>query len=227
MRKYSNIILLSLVLTVIIFAAGILLNYGLDFIRIDVISDVMLEHELSTQAYVVEQEFISFFGGSRCDVMATRIASLKDEIRKVGADLGSYSKFSFFKKKDFDYLKRKYFLLELDFLSRIERLNKECGQSVIPVLFFYEIDDDDSERQGFILQEVSKNFDEFLVVLTLDKDYEDEPLVGLLALRYNVTKAPAIIINGFKREGLVYEKELEAIISGKLNEIGSGLSEEE
>lgn len=227
MKHSKHIFLTSLLLTILIFTAGILINYGLDFVRINVISDVMISHELSTESYMLEQEFISAFGGSHCSVMQGRISSLKDEIRQVGADLGSYSRFSFFKKQDFDYLKRKYFLLELDFLSRIERLNKECGQSVIPVLFFYEIDDDDSERQGFILQEVSKNFDEFLVVLTLDKDYEDEPLVGLLALRYNVTKAPAIIINGFKREGLVYEKELEAIISGKLNEIGSGLSEEE
>lgn len=226
MRKYSNIILLSLVLTVIIFAAGILLNYGLDFIRIDVISDVMLEHELSTQAYVVEQEFISFFGGSRCDVMATRIASLKDEIRKVGADLGSYSKFSFFKKKDFDYLKRKYFLLQMRFLSYVEELNEECGQSIVPIIFFYEIDQMDSERQGFILQEVSKDFEDSVIVINLDKDYNDEPLVGLLAMRFNVTSAPAVIVNGFKREGMVYEKELDAILREKLGKTAAVYEEE-
>lgn len=217
MKKHWNIFVTSLLLTILIFITGILMNYGLDFVRINVISDVMLSHELSTESYVIEQEFINEFGGARCDVMAKRISSLKEEIRQVGADLGSYSRFSFFKKKDFDYLKRKYFLLELEFLNHIEKFNRECGQSVVPIIFFYEIDQEDSERQGFILQEVSKNFENSVVVITLDKDYADEPLVGLLALKYNVTKAPAVIINGFKREGLVYDKELSAIISEQIH----------
>jgi hypothetical protein len=217
MKKHKNIFVTSLLLTVLIFITGILMNYGLDFVRINVISDVMLSHELSTESYVIEQEFINTFGGVRCDVMNKRISALKEEIRQVGADLGSYSRFSFFKKKDFDYLKRKYFLLELEFLNHIDKLNKECGQSVIPVVFFYEIDQDDSERQGFVLQEVSKAFEDSVVVITLDKDYEDEPLVELLALKYTVTQAPAVIINGVKRQGMIYDKELSAIIRGQIN----------
>ena len=212
MKKYKNIFLTSLVLTLLIFVSGILLNYGLDFVRVNVISDVMLAHELNTQAYVIEQEFTDFFGGARCDVMDKRIGSLKEEIHKVGADLGSYSRFSFFNKKNFDYLKRKYFLLELQFLSHIERLNKECSSSIVPILFFYEIDQMESERQGFILQEVSKLFKDNAVVITLDKDYKDEPLVGLLALKYNVTSAPTIIVDGIRKEGMVYDAELGALI---------------
>ena len=227
MKKHKNIFLTSLLLTILIFIAGILLNYGMDFVRINVISDVMISHELSTESYVMEQEFINMFGGARCDVMNKRIASLKEEIRQVGADLGSYSRFSFFKKKDFDYLKRKYFLLELEFLNHIQKLNTECGQSFVPILFFYEIDQDDSERQGFILQEVSKNFQDSVVVITLDKDYEDEPLVGLLASRYNVTKAPAIIINDFKKEGMIYDKELSNIIQEKISGNNAAIPKEE
>ncbi|MBW3004233.1 hypothetical protein KY310_00160 [Candidatus Woesearchaeota archaeon] len=227
MKKHKNIFLTSLLLTILIFIAGILMNYGLDFVRINVISDVMLSHELSTESYVIEQEFINTFGGARCDVMNKRISSLKEEIRQVGADLSSYSRFSFFKKKDFDYLKRKYFLLELEFLSHIEKLNKECGQPVIPIIFFYEIDQDDSERQGFILQEVSKNFEDSVVVITLDKDYSDEPLVELLALRYDVTTAPTMIINGVKREGMVYDGELSAVIREQVNGKDTEIHKEE
>jgi len=217
MAKRKHIFLTSLILTILIFAAGIMLNYGLDFIRLNVVSDVMLTHELNTDAYLAEQEFTDFFGGAHCDVMNKRIASLKEEIHKVGTDLSSYSRFSFFNKKDFDYLKRKYFLLQLRLWSHIEKLNKECGQSIVPVLFFYEIDQDASERQGFILQEVSKNFEDSVFVVTLDKDYEDEPLVELLALRFNVTRAPTIIVGKMKKEGLVYEKELSDIIDKGVN----------
>jgi hypothetical protein len=208
----SGIVLSSLFLTILIFALGILLNYALDFFRIDTIADVIAQHELDTTAYVVEQEFTDLFGGNRCEIMGTRIAQLKEEIRKVGADLGSYSSFSFFKKKDYDYLKRKYFLLELRFLTLIEQLNKECNRPYITIIFFYEIDDDASERQGFILAETSKEYEQEVIVLSLDKDYADEPLVRLLAARYNVTRAPTLIIDNEKREGLVTGSELGAII---------------
>ncbi len=211
-----GIILSSLFLTMLIFAFGILLNYGMDFIRIDTIASVMSQHELDTTAYVAEQEFTDSFGGNRCEAMGTRIAQLKEEIRKVGADLGSYSSFSFFKKKDYDYLKRKYFLLELRFLTLIEQLNQECNRPYLSIIFFYEIDDDVSERQGFILADLSKDYEQEIVILSLDKDYQDEPLVRLLAAKYNITRAPTIIIDNEKKEGLVYAGALNATIRNLL-----------
>ena len=210
--KHKNVLLNSFLLTCLIFAAGILLNYGLDFIRIDAINTVMSGHELSTQAYLLEQEMAGLFGGNKCATMDVRISGLKEEIRQVGADLSSYSRFSFFKKKDFDYLKRKYFLLELRFFSLVQKYNQDCGRNIIPILYFYEIDQDASERQGFILEDVAKAFDKQIIVLTLDKDYKDEPLVGLLSQKYNVTVAPTIIFNGVKKEGLIYTGELNATL---------------
>jgi len=178
----------------------------------------MSGHELSTQAYLLEQEMIDSFGGNKCETMDARVSSLKEEIRQVGADLSSYSRFSFFKKKDFDYLKRKYFLLELKFFSLVQEYNHACGKPLIPILYFYEIDQDASERQGFILEDVAKAFEKQVVVLTLDKDYKDEPLVGLLAQRFNVTIAPTIIFDGVKKEGLVYTKEINATILKVISE---------
>ncbi len=203
-----RIIVSSLLLTILIFVLGILLNYGLDFVRINTIADVISRHEISTAAYIAEQEFTDSFGGNRCEIMNARIAQLKDEIKTVGADLGSYSAFSFFKKKDYDYLKRKYFLLELRFLALIEQLNRECNRPYIPIIFFYKIDDDPSERQGFILADLSKAYEQQVVVLSIDKDYEDEPLVKLLVAKYNVTTAPTIMFDSQKKEGLIYTKEL-------------------
>ncbi|MEM4239651.1 MAG: hypothetical protein QXK08_00455 [Candidatus Woesearchaeota archaeon] len=212
----TRIIVSSLLLTILIFALGILLNYSLDFMRIDAIADVMSQHELNTAAYLAEQEFTDSFGGNRCEAMNARIAQLKEEIKTVGADLGSYSSFSFFKKKDYDYLKRKYFLLELRFLTLIEQLNNECNRPYIPIIFFYKIDDDLSERQGFILADLSKDYEQEVVVLSIDKDYKDEPLVQLLAAKYNITTAPTIIFDSQKKEGLVYAGELNATIRNLL-----------
>ena len=211
--KHVNVLITSLLITILLFTVGILINYGMDFVRIESIVDVMSAHELSRDAYFIETEFTELFGGNRCKIMQERIIGLKYEIQQVGADLSSYSSFSFFKKKDFDYLKRKYFLLELRFLALVHQINKDCGNPYVPIVFFYEIDNDPSERQGFILDELSKHFKKQVVVLSLDKDYKDEPLVELLTKKYNVTSAPTLIINEQKFEGLKYKKELKSIIN--------------
>lgn len=216
MNKQKNVLWSSFILTVLIFAIGILINHGLDAFRISTIEDVMGQHEIDREAYTVESLFAEAFGGEECDVMTSRISVLKEEIKKVGEDLGTYSRFSFFRRKDYDYLKRKYFLLEFRFLTLIETLNERCGQPYLPIVFFYEIDDDASERQGYILQELSKEYDQQVIVLTLDKDYEDEPLVDLFAEYYNVTHAPTIIVANEKYEGLVYEGSLNASIRKNL-----------
>jgi len=208
--RHKNIVFSSLLLTIFIFTIGVLLNYGLDFVRISTIESVMSEHEVSTQAYLLETEFTDTFGGDKCAIMQDRITQLKEEVRQVGGDLSSYSRFSFFKKKDFDYLKRKYFLLEIRFLTLIDSVNKECGSPYVPILFFYEIDQDESERQGFILEEFSKAREHQVVVLSLDKDYTDEPLVQALVENYDAKKAPVLVIDGLRLEGFHGEGQIAA-----------------
>ena len=218
MNEHKKILWQSLLLTILIFATGILINHVLDTVRISIIEDVMITHEIDSEAYRVERFFTETFGGEECEIMISRISDLKEEIRQVGEDLGSYSRFSFFRRKDYDYLKRKYFLLELRFLALIEKINSECGKPYVPILFFYEIDDDASERQGFILQDLNKDNDQ-LIVLPIDKDYEDEPLVTLLTKNYNVTSAPTLVIDGEAHTGLIYTGVLNATIQKKLKKV--------
>ena len=116
----KNIFVTSLLLTIIIFVAGLLMSYVLDFYRMDEISRVIESHEVDKSAYFLEQSFTDSIGGDRCDVMNKRFFDLKTDIHKVGIALNNYWGKSMIKKVDFDYLKRHYFLLELEFLSLIK-----------------------------------------------------------------------------------------------------------
>ncbi len=213
-KNKMRILLTSLLLTFIIFGTGMALNYSFDFLRINSIVRMMNEHEIDSDAYIVHTEFISEFGGDECEAMRSRIEDLKKEMKTVGDELSTYGRLSFFKKKDFDYLKRKYSLLELRFFMIIRKLNDQCEQPYIPILFFYKIDHDFSERQGFILSDVNLQYPQEIIILSFDKDYVDEHLVKLLVERFNVTSAPTIIINDdLKLEGLHYQEEIKSILN--------------
>ncbi len=211
-HSYPQIILVSFVITLGIFFIGILINYSLDFVRIDTILGQILAHEVDAQAFLVERDFTTTIGGDTCQLLNERIVDLKKQIRKVGADLATYSSLSLFKKDDFDYLKRKYILLQLRFFTLVKTLNTNCDSMYLPVLFFYSIDDETSQRQGFILEDISKSFEDSVVVLSIDKDYKDEALVELFVRQYNITAAPTIVIGEHKKEGLVYTAELNSTV---------------
>jgi len=218
MDTKQKIILRSLLLTILIFTVGIIVNHLLDYVRIGAIVDVMQEHELDRDAYHVEYLFANTFEENTCEAMTTRIRRLKEEMRKVGEDLSTYSRFSFFKRKDYDYLKRRYFLLQLQFLTLVQRINAECANPYLPIIFFYQIDDEESERQGFMLQDVSRTFESQAIVISLDWEYEDEPLVSALVDAYNVTDAPTIIIGDKKITGLTYTGQLNTTVIRTLRE---------
>lgn len=199
-----QVILKCFFLTVLVFVLAFLLNHAMDFLRISVVAEAIQDHEISTQAFAVEQAFMNELGESKCGLLSNRIGELMTELRKVGGKLGAYSRFSPLRKQDFDYLKRKYFLLELRLYTMVQSLNKECAKPYVPILFFYEIDHDESERQGFILEEISKAYEDEVFVVSFDKDYQDEPLVQLLAEHYEVEEAPIVVIDGQRFQGLTY-----------------------
>jgi hypothetical protein len=198
---------------VLIFSLAMILNYGMDYFRVNSIIDTIREQEIGYESYLAEEEFIEAFGGEKCEAMQRNIEFLKQEIKEVGVELSNYGTISFFKKRDYEYLQRKYFLLELKFLASIENLNRECGNPYIPILFFYAVNNDESERQSYILSEISDIYRQQVVVLSIEKNYENEPLVKLLLFQHNITKVPTTIISDeIKYEGLVYAREIKQVI---------------
>ncbi len=212
----------SFVLTCLIFIIGYIVNYNLDFWRYDKIQETIEIQELGTQNYYLEKSFINIIGEDHCQVITRRLNALKSEIRNIGNDLTNYGKGTIFKKKDFDYLKRKYFLLELNLYNLIMTQNEKCGMTTIPIMFFYDIDHGDCTTQGYILEDMSLDdeFKEKIVVLSFDIEYEDENALNLLKRKYDIKKAPTIIINGEDIiDGLVPETRINQTIQKHLNRI--------
>jgi len=216
---HKHIFLISIFLTIFIFSIGFFFSYGLDILRINELNKVINEYHLSSEAYLTQRDFINIFGGDKCTIISSKIRELKEEISRVGNDLSKYGEKTLFKKRDFDYLKRKYFLLELKFYSLLKEL-KDCDDRYVPIIFFYKKDDDLSTRQGYILDEISEYFKTDVIVFSFDTDYEDEPLLIFLKKKYNISKSPTIIIdNQIKIERIIYSAELKQILNDIINPI--------
>ncbi len=196
-RYKQHLLITSFIVAAVIFLAGLALGWTLDNFKVNAITEALKQNELNTESFLLESEFIENFGGDYCELLNFRIKDLQKSIAQTSEQLSTWGEGKKFKESDFDYLKRKYFLLEIKFLFLLQDMTHTCGKNYDTILFFYNIDDSQSMRQGYALDEVRMTRDD-LIVLSFDKNYAAEPLMLVLLTKYNIESAPAIVINGQK-----------------------------
>ncbi len=217
-RYKKHLFLTALVLAILVFLSGILLGYSLDKLRVNDIVSLVKQNELNMESYILEQDFLDAIGGESCGLLEPRFKDLSESLANIGNTLTSYEKSKLFKKADYDYLKAKYFNLEIQAYLLALKLKKQCNLTKVNILYFYKQGDMVSLRQGFILDSlVNKYGIEKLSIYSFDKFFENVPLIEMVEKHYNITVAPSLIINNKLRvSGLIGEEELEEIIREEL-----------
>lgn len=212
-KKYHKYIFLtSGVIALLIFSAGILLGWTLDNYRVNEIIKLIRENEINSESYFVEEEFLETFGGDKCELLSKRINDLFLKLSKTGQELSLYESKNIFNNGEFDYLRSKYFLLEIKFYTLLYDMDQNCEENRTVILFLYKRDDEASKSQGYVLDSLVKKYKEKLIVLSIDKYYEDEN-IKILSAKYNITKTPTLIINfDLKKEGFMNKEKLDDII---------------
>ena len=200
-KNLTKAFFVSIVIGILIFSLGLFSGYGLDLLRVKDVSISISEIELQTLDYITSQEFLDTFGGDYCNLLDTRLSKITPELVDIGQTLTDYEKRNIFSGDEYKLLKSKYFLLEIRAYTLFTRLNKECNLNVNLILYFYEQNHEDSERQGYILDTLVKS-DSNVHIFSFDKDFE---IISFLVDRYKIEKAPTIIINESKKlEGLIF-----------------------
>lgn len=203
-KKYrKHMFFTAAVLTAVVFLSGMLLGWGLDRYRTKNIFEDLRQNELDAESYIVEQQFFNAMPNATCDIAKTRIDALSIDLGEIGRTLAGFSGKSIFEKNDYDYLTRKYFLMEIKTYLLFGEFLEQCPSNGTRILYFYRIDDRESLNQGYAIDEiVLKNND--VKVFSFDIEYDKDPLIKSMKKYYNITDAPTIIVDGeVKREGYV------------------------
>ena len=78
------------------------------------------------------------------------------------------------------------------------------------MLYFYsnDIKDTESRTQGVILTNLKDSFKDKLLIFSLDNDFMDEPMIGILKSTYSIMDTPTIIVEDKKFIGLTTREDL-------------------
>ena len=192
--KGKRIVIFSFVVASLIFISGVAMGVTIDKYKADTVSDELRQNQLKIDSYITEQQLISLFKEDKCIVIEDRLSEVSISTSELGNLLNRVSASKSF-PMDFDTLKREYIISEAKLFATILELNEVCKKKQNNILFFYKIDHLQSQKQGFVLDDIDDKFNHSITILSFDIEYTKEPLVGLLVKRYNITKAPAVVIN--------------------------------
>lgn len=217
MVSNRKLIINSAIITTVVFLIGLFVGYQLDNLRTGDVLENLQQSELDTQSFITEQEFFENFGGYKCEIAQFRLNTLSKRLGELGYNLVKYEKRSVFKEGDYEYFLRKYFLEEIRAYVLFNQLKEECKLNDTLILYFFDPEDAQSERQGKVLDVLVKKYDG-VSVFSLNFNYDGDTMLNNIKLHYNITKTPTMIINRINKiDDFIALEDLEAILFKKVN----------
>ncbi|HLD15720.1 MAG TPA: hypothetical protein VJB94_04045 [Candidatus Nanoarchaeia archaeon] len=210
MVEHKSLLAKAFILTALIFVIGVILGFYLDSLRSDEALFNLRNSELDAQSYLSEQEFFEEFGGYDCTIAGKRIDDLSKQLGELGPYIVNFERKNLFKQEDYEYLLRKYFLMEVRTYTQFTKLNRECGLNKTLILYFFDPEDSVSERQGKILDVLVRE-SIGLSVFSINFNYGEDPLLEAIKIYYGVNETPTLIIQGKKVEGFTSLEKIEEI----------------
>ncbi len=187
-------VVLAFLIATFLFVTGFLLGYGFSYFKFQEITKQEEAIRFDLLSIDLQSEFLS-----SCDEEI--LNSISGELEEMGSFLGILEEK--FGKTDPQVLeeKKKYTLLEVQHFLNMKKYKEICNKSIDTVLFFYSnlpINEDESERIGYILSTLKAKEQEKLMVYSFDFDL-DTSMIKILRTVYNVTQENSVVINENKK----------------------------
>jgi hypothetical protein len=196
------------ILLVIVFAIGIIIGRSVSNPELSDVNNFIKQSEFTTESYLIEQEL---FAGmeKNCDLAKLRLSVLSEELWKLGKMLGTETARQDLGEENYNFLKRKFHLMQIKTYTLYNRLRQDCAVDVPVILFYYSQNDPKSQEQGAVLDRLVTDFG--VKVFAIEYNYSSE--LRFLEEYYEISTTPSVIINfGTVRKGLQPYDQLEALV---------------
>ncbi len=206
---------LVLLLTIVIFSAGILLGSYNTSKKVSTVID--LSNQLQTQTLGIEVEY---------DILAENICQNKDVLYLTSELFDLSEKLDFMENQlgsnndQVSELKKQYFILEARHWMLAKKRVKDClnndkGVNNTIVLYFYSNQGDcpQCSEQGAVLSYLHKKY-KGMKIYSFDSNI-DSPVVNVLKNLYDIKNTPSLVINNEAHEGFLNTDDFIAFVTNQ------------
>lgn len=149
-------------------------------------TELLKENELNMQSLTVEQQLLTI---GDCQTTKARMQQLSQELYSLGKLLTEKTE-SQIGKQNYNFLKRRYHLMQIRTYLLYNQIQERCKTGENVVLFYYG-NNDESQQQGKILDQLVQNYD--IRVFAIEYNYSKE--LNFQETYYGIDKTPYLIIN--------------------------------
>ena len=189
---------------IVVLTIGVLIgtNLGKD----GPIDALLKKNELTTQSFLIEEQLLKTLG-TDCKNIQKRFLSTADEVVELAKILEPENTEKEIGTEKYTYLKTRFQLLQIKRYITAHKISENCDGNDV-VLYYYGRNEE-SRKQGLILDEIVKEKD--ITVIAIEKGHSEE--TKFLEEYYSIEKAPTLIINfETKLKGLIEKEEIEKFI---------------
>ena len=185
----------------------------------NVVEEINLEQDVAYLSLQLQYLYLNAFSGQdNCPIIA---ATLRTTIEDLSASLEEVINYEEQKQSQSTRQKivqRRYIIDNLRYWLLAKESKQRCNLDIVTILYFYSSDCDSCPNQGTILTYFKNLFGEQVLIFPINLDLKnDEPMVEIAMLQFNVTKYPTLIIDTQKYEGVIKKDDLQEIICGSLH----------
>lgn len=231
-EKSKNVFLQALIITIIVFAIGIIVGFNLESNRVDKTELALLNSEVNIMDEQVRNLNIGLFNVS-CGLSVSSTFDFADRIYQDALLLEEYDSSNKF-TNELQIIHKKYDLLRMMLWAKSIEIKKTCPQDFHTVVYFFDYKSEDintKARQSAmsrLLADLKNKHGSGILLIPIAANLNLES-VNLVLEKYEIKEIPAIIVDERKvvKDSVTFE-ELESIVfennnyqelEGKLYEI--------
>ena len=139
-KKY----VLAFILTIIIFAGGMVLGIKLEGARLSDAQQITLQEKTNLLSLQLQQKYIES-GIAECNALNQILEANINELGKKMVTIIGYEKKALLNEEEFRLQLRDYFLTEIQFLLISEEISQKCKSESIKVIYFYDENEFDTQ----------------------------------------------------------------------------------
>jgi len=198
--------IIAAIITIGIFLFGLLLGLVIEGKRVTYIESISKQQNLEYNSLQLQYAFMDQLSKEEnCDAVSKTFEDNIKNLESTRKRLEEFDENSKLNRGDFSLLKREYVLAQVRYWLLARRTKELCKKEIATIIYFYSNDKEclDCGKQAFVLNYLKGLFKDKLLIFSFDAQQKDEPMIPILKHTYNITKYPALIIEGGKFEGLM------------------------
>lgn len=215
-RSIRNLYIIAGAVSVLLYALGIVTGI---YVQKSVPSSVESEiNSIRKDVENAQQEYLlfSFRGRESCPVLSSLSSDITSRLRGLAGELIRLES-SGEQGLKFAELKKEYGALSIRAWILRSLINENCGEEIVPVLYYYSVPCAACLEQGRVLDDLrEEGVLDRASVYVLDKDI-DQPLVRTLVKSHGISEAPAMVIGDTVYREFMPAERLREIICEKTN----------